>query len=223
MENYDHDYLMHHGTKGMKWGVRRYQNADGSLTLAGRLRYGQQSDGTMSESGKARYKKDVAKLRAKEKVVKNREETAAKLKKLADKEKELEEREAALKGKSKKSDDGNGSDADKSESKPKVASKNKKVSEMTNEEIQAKIDRLNLEKKLKDLESAENPKSETGKGKKIVQDILVSSAKNIGEQAVDTLLGTALNKAWESAGMYDPKNDKDKPMVNPAKRQTQKK
>lgn len=34
------DYLMHHGIKGMKWGVRRYQNADGSLTGAGRARYG---------------------------------------------------------------------------------------------------------------------------------------------------------------------------------------
>jgi len=34
------DYLMHHGIKGMKWGVRRYQNPDGSLTGAGRLRYG---------------------------------------------------------------------------------------------------------------------------------------------------------------------------------------
>lgn len=31
--------LYHHGIKGMKWGVRRYQNADGSLTNAGKKRY----------------------------------------------------------------------------------------------------------------------------------------------------------------------------------------
>lgn len=35
------DYvLVHHGIKGQKWGVRRFQNADGTLTNAGKSRYG---------------------------------------------------------------------------------------------------------------------------------------------------------------------------------------
>ena len=33
-------YLAHYGVKGMHWGVRRYQNLDGSYTSAGRKRYG---------------------------------------------------------------------------------------------------------------------------------------------------------------------------------------
>lgn len=31
--------LVHHGVKGQKWGIRRYQNEDGSLTAAGRKQY----------------------------------------------------------------------------------------------------------------------------------------------------------------------------------------
>jgi hypothetical protein len=31
-------YIYHHGVKGQKWGVRRYQNEDGTLTSAGKAR-----------------------------------------------------------------------------------------------------------------------------------------------------------------------------------------
>ena len=34
------NYLAHHGIKGQKWGVRRFQNEDGSLTDEGLRRYG---------------------------------------------------------------------------------------------------------------------------------------------------------------------------------------
>lgn len=37
----EYDYLQHWGVKGQKWGVRRYQNKDGSLTPAGKKRYDQ--------------------------------------------------------------------------------------------------------------------------------------------------------------------------------------
>lgn len=32
----DYNYIQHHGVKGQRWGVRRYQNKDGSLTAAGK-------------------------------------------------------------------------------------------------------------------------------------------------------------------------------------------
>lgn len=43
MDNLDkitYDEIKHHGIKGQKWGVRKYQNEDGSLTDAGKKRYG---------------------------------------------------------------------------------------------------------------------------------------------------------------------------------------
>lgn len=44
-------YLAHHGVKGQKWGIRRYQNADGSLTAEGQKRY-YNEDGSISRIGK---------------------------------------------------------------------------------------------------------------------------------------------------------------------------
>jgi len=39
------DFLAHYGIKGQKWGLRRYQNADGSYTNEGKIRYGRVKSG----------------------------------------------------------------------------------------------------------------------------------------------------------------------------------
>jgi len=51
-------YLAHHGIKGMRWGVRRYQNEDGSLTNAGKRRYLTSNGVTLKGNAGKLYKKD---------------------------------------------------------------------------------------------------------------------------------------------------------------------
>lgn len=60
MVYYESNYLMHHGIKGQKWGVRRWQNADGTFNEAGKRRYLKVFDRS------ARSEQKAAKQQAKE-------------------------------------------------------------------------------------------------------------------------------------------------------------
>lgn len=64
------DYLAHHGILGMKWGIRRFRNYDGSLTNAGRKRY--------DSPGNLRYKKTAKEQEARKEKRRTRAKQIAK-------------------------------------------------------------------------------------------------------------------------------------------------
>lgn len=67
-------YLVHHGILGQKWGFRRFQNSDGTLTAAGQVRYGRKM--TAKRKAAARKAAQTKKRQAEEK--RKAQEAAAK-------------------------------------------------------------------------------------------------------------------------------------------------
>lgn len=127
--------LYHHGIKGQKWGVRRYQNPDGSLTLAGKKRALKvQNDYTELSKNKKYHDKDGN-------LTYEGRKRALKMK----------EQYSSITGKSLRPFP-NASGL-KSSTSVKGGSKDKpkSISEMSNKEIQDTIDRINMENKLKSL------------------------------------------------------------------------
>lgn len=72
------NYLVHYGTKGQKWGERRYQNPDGSLTALGRIHYGigKARDGVRVVINKSKRKVKTLQEEHKEKVEEKKAQNA---------------------------------------------------------------------------------------------------------------------------------------------------
>jgi hypothetical protein len=75
--------LQHHGIKGMRWGVRRYQNNDGSLTPAGKKRYSDGSSDRKSASAED-YEKALGRVKTASTVVESVRRTNSDLNQVKD-------------------------------------------------------------------------------------------------------------------------------------------
>ena len=96
--------------------------------------------------------------------------------------------------------------------KTKTKSSEEDLSEISSEELQKKINRIQLEKQYRDLTT--KPKT-VSKGRQVLTSILESSSKNIGTQLATYLMGNMVNSVAKALGS-------EADIVNPKKGQKDK-
>lgn len=168
MENNE---LRHWGVKGMRWGVRRYQNKNGTLTPA----------------GKKRYDKEMEKLKAEQRILANKKRTQAKIDKLETLRKNI-------------SDQKRGQDSANDANKQKLKSTKKRtIKDLSDAELKERISRLEMEKRYKDL-AKDTAQVDAGKefAKKYAGEsakkIILDNAVDIISQTVKHFMATGVNK-----------------------------
>lgn len=121
-------YLIHHGIKGQRWGVRRFQKPDGTLTTLGKRRYGdpnEHGNTINNQEGKKQLVKDYRKADA-------------------------EASKIVLEGTSKTLNDASNIVGNIGKNKSKVINK-ADYTKLSDDELRKKINRLNMERSYGEL------------------------------------------------------------------------
>lgn len=161
------ELLQHHGVKRMKWGVRRYQNYDGTLTDAGRKRY--DKDIRTNAAKKKDSRIDTSKPDPSRWV----KEDTERRKKIVDISSDMVQKIQRI----------------ERETRPKPVKKKIDLSKMSDKEMRDRINRELLERQYNNL-FVEESTPQISKGRQYVSNILdvTGSALTVGSSA----LGIAL-------------------------------
>ena len=158
--------LVHYGIKGMKWGVRRYRNKDGTLTPAGKKRYDQDIRDNASKKKENRI--DTSNPDPDRWV----REDLARAKRVVDTSSDLVKTAKTI----------------ERETRPKPVKKRMDLSDMSDQELRQKINRELLERQYNDV-FGEQDAPKISKGRKYATAILNTTG------TILTIAGSALSIA----------------------------
>lgn len=208
MQPYYSNELYHYGTKGQRWGLRRYQNKDGSLTAAGRARYAKMANKSLSKqqslqrtrldnwnkSGRDPKYSDMGKKE--EKLYNKYKDSIDKLEKdKTIRESNQNKKEPVTVNPPKVQTQ----QPTSQQSKPDTnAVRTKSVKDMSDEELNAIVNRMNLEQRYAQL----NP-AHVSRGKKITDAIIAKGSQEILNRASKVAGDMIERKLREMAGIQN--------------------
>ena len=174
----DKSQLTHYGIPGQKWGVRRYQNADGTRTTAGKKREQKNKKDNLTDEQKQEYIKKAT-LDKNYNRLKNEEYT-----------KKIDPVISIMKDSSKAMNDL--SRQAKEQAKPQVIKQKMDLSKMTDKEMRDAINRHFLEKQYNDLFAPETVVVDRGKQQLSNMLAIGAAALPIATTAISMAMSIAL-------------------------------
>lgn len=214
--------LYHYGVPKMRWGIRRYQNTDGSLTDAGKRRYGSKEN--FESIQRAAYSVKKAKIESKAKIKRSKIESRSELQRA-----KIESRSELQRAKIEAKNNSKIEKYKKKETKDikdikdtnDTSSKEKSMSKMSDDELRNKTTRYKLEsdyiKEKNNRESLEPKKISKGKsfvnhvGKKVISPALTEGGKralqNITQAKLQEIFGIRVGKNGPEVVLSRPNNN----------------